>query len=59
MVESIDAIDSFMIHTCKYLTAVRRKARGKYKYPETCLDRSYQRVGALTDISLRFMILLI
>ena len=45
-VESIAAIDSFMIHTCRYSTVARRKARGKYKYPETYLDRSYLRGGS-------------
>ena len=33
--ESIAAIDSFMIHTCKYSTASRRKLRGNYKDPES------------------------
>ncbi len=31
--ESIAAIDSFMIHTCRYSTAVRRKYWGNYKDP--------------------------
>jgi len=34
-VESIAAIDSFMIRTCESSTAVRRKARGNYKDPES------------------------
>ncbi len=29
------AIDSFMIHTCKYSTAMRRKVWGNYKDPES------------------------
>ena len=29
------AIDSFMIHTCKYSTAMRRKYWGNYKDPES------------------------
>ncbi len=29
------AIDSFMIHTCKYSTASRRKVWGNYKDPES------------------------
>ena len=32
-VESIAAIDSFMIHTCKHSTAIRRKAWNNYKDP--------------------------
>ena len=32
-VESIAAIDSFMIHTCKHSTAMRRKAWNNYKDP--------------------------
>jgi len=31
--ESIAAVDSFMIHTCKYLPAIRRKAWNNYKDP--------------------------
>ena len=34
-VKSIAAIDSFMIHTCKYSTAERRKSWGNYKDPES------------------------
>ncbi len=33
--ESIAAVDSFMIHTCKYSTAMRRKYRGNYRDPES------------------------
>ena len=33
--ESIAAIDSFMIHTCKYSTAARRKVWGNYADPES------------------------
>ena len=33
--ESIAAVDSFMIHTCKYSTAARRKAWRKYRDPES------------------------
>ena len=33
--ESIAAMDSFMIHTCKYSTASRRKLWGKYRDPES------------------------
>jgi hypothetical protein len=33
--ESIAAIDSFMVHTCKYTTAARRKIWGHYKDPES------------------------
>jgi len=29
------ALDSFMIHTCKYSTAIRRKNWGKYRDPES------------------------
>ena len=32
-IESIAAIDSFMIHTCKHSTAMRRKAWNNYKDP--------------------------
>ncbi|WP_081141890.1 transposase [Ferroplasma acidiphilum] len=32
-IESIAAIDSFMIHTCKHSTAIRRKIWGNYKDP--------------------------
>ena len=31
--ESIAAVDSFMIHTCKHSTAMRRKAWNNYKDP--------------------------
>ena len=33
--ESIAAVDSFMIHTCKYSTAARRKVWGNYRDPES------------------------
>ena len=33
--EEIAAVDSFMIHTCKYSTAMRRKYWGRYKDPES------------------------
>ena len=33
--ESIAAVDSFMIHTCKYSTAARRKYWGNYRDPES------------------------
>ena len=33
--ESIAAMDSLMIHTCKHSTAARRKTRGNYKDPES------------------------
>ncbi|HLH85672.1 MAG TPA: hypothetical protein VKU79_02275 [Thermoplasmataceae archaeon] len=29
------AVDSFMIHTCKHSTAMRRKHRGNYKDPKS------------------------
>ena len=32
-IESIAAVDSFMIHTCKHSTAMRRKAWNNYKDP--------------------------
>ena len=34
-VESIAAVDSFIVHTCKYSTAMRRKYWGNYKDPES------------------------
>jgi hypothetical protein len=33
--KEIAAIDSFMIHTCKHSTAMRKKDRGNYKDPES------------------------
>ena len=33
--ESIAAVDSFMIHICKYSTAMRRNYWGNYKGPES------------------------
>jgi hypothetical protein len=33
--ESIAAMDSFMIHTCKYSTAARRRTSGRYRDPES------------------------
>ncbi|MGP6239479.1 transposase, partial [Cuniculiplasma sp. SKW4] len=33
--ELIVAIDSFMIHTCKYSTAARRRVWGNYADPES------------------------
>ena len=33
--ESIAAVDSFIIHTCKYSTAARKKRWGRYKDPES------------------------
>ena len=33
--ESIAAVDSFMIHCCKYSTAMRRKSWGNYRDPES------------------------
>jgi hypothetical protein len=38
--ESIAAIDSFMIHTCKNSTAARSKTWKNYKDPESGWSRS-------------------
>lgn len=38
--ESIAAMDSLMIHTCKHSTAARRNARGNYKYLESGWPRT-------------------
>jgi len=39
-VESIAAIDSFMVHTCKYSTAARRRVWGNYTDPESGWSRT-------------------
>jgi len=39
-IEEIAAVDSFMIHTCKYSTAARRKAWGNYRDPESGWSRT-------------------
>ncbi len=39
-IESIAAVDSFMIHTCKHSTAMRRKIWGNYKDPVSCWSKT-------------------
>ena len=60
--ESIAAVDSFMIHTCKHSTAMRRKAWNNYKDPlsgwsKTTKGWSYGRKCYMT-IDVDFLIIM-